>query len=63
MYSILMLIYPVYHRDLKPANIFLMKDGTVKVGDFGISKMLATHRNGASTFVGTPYYTCPEIVS
>lgn len=60
---------PILHRDLKPANIFLMADGlNVKIGDFGISKMLTTQLRGvdgrqpATTFVGTPYYTSPEIV-
>lgn len=49
----------IIHRDLKPANIFIMKDGTYKIGDLNISKVL---KNGlAKTQTGTPYYTSPEI--
>ena len=51
----------VLHRDLKTANIFLTKESMVKVGDFGISKMLSTHRGGAHTVLGTPYYISPEM--
>ncbi|XP_022912589.2 serine/threonine-protein kinase Nek8-like [Onthophagus taurus] len=53
----------VVHRDLKPENIFLTgKDGdVVKIGDFGISKLLATHTDKTSTLIGTTNYLAPEI--
>ncbi|CAD5209195.1 unnamed protein product [Bursaphelenchus xylophilus] len=53
----------VLHRDLKSANIFLTKDNLVKIGDFGISKMMGTETKnlGANTILGTPYYLSPEM--
>ncbi|CAH8573455.1 unnamed protein product [Schistosoma turkestanicum] len=51
----------ILHRDLKTSNIFL-KNGNVKVGDFGISRSLATTEELATTFIGTPYYMSPEVL-
>jgi NIMA (never in mitosis gene a)-related kinase 1/4/5 len=49
------------HRDIKSQNIFLTTNGTVKLGDFGISKILESTHEAAMTVVGTPYYMSPEV--
>ena len=51
----------VLHRDLKAQNVFLMKDGAVKLGDFGIAKVLQNTMQLAMSQIGTPYYLSPEI--
>ncbi|GAB7360082.1 hypothetical protein MBLNU230_g7601t1 [Neophaeotheca triangularis] len=50
----------ILHRDLKPENVFLSTGNSVKLGDFGLSKIIASH-DFASTYVGTPFYMSPEI--
>ncbi|KAG8466216.1 hypothetical protein KFE25_001972 [Diacronema lutheri] len=52
----------VLHRDLKAANVFLTGSGVVKLGDFGVSRVLSATQELASTFVGTPYYLSPELL-
>mgnify|MGYP001942735706 FL=1 len=60
----------VVHRDLKPANVFLLHDGSVKLLDFGLAKMLSieeTNEEGTLTrkgrIVGTPAYMAPEQIT
>lgn len=53
----------VLHRDLKPANIFLDVRQNVKLGDFGLARILNHDTSFAKTFVGTPYYMSPEQIN
>ena len=69
----------ILHRDLKPANIFIMQrlrktgsgathDGFVKVGDFGLAKIIHADQTGTTSesgpesrgIIGTPEYMSPE---
>ncbi|KAI9455262.1 kinase-like domain-containing protein [Lactarius psammicola] len=52
---------PILHRDIKPDNVFLDENNSVKLGDFGLSKVL-TQASLANTYVGTPYYMSPELI-
>ena len=54
----------IVHRDLKPSNILVTKDGTPKLLDFGISKLLAAESGDEHTITNlgamTPQYASPE---
>lgn len=51
----------IIHRDIKPANIMLQPDGTVKIADFGIAKVLQSSTlTMTAMLVGSPYYMAPE---
>ena len=54
----------VLHRDVKPSNCFIENDGTVKVGDFGLSistkGRAETDLTVSGTFMGTPAFSSPE---
>ena len=52
----------ILHRDLKPANVFLTLNGTVKVGDLGLGRMMSEHTFEAHSKVGTPLYMSPEVL-
>ena len=53
----------VVHRDIKPHNIFLGADDSVKIGDFGVSRMLSGSADLATTLVGSPGSLAPELCS
>mmetsp|Transcript_14672 Transcript_14672/g.34949 ORF Transcript_14672/g.34949 Transcript_14672/m.34949 type:complete len:645 (+) Transcript_14672:90-2024(+) len=53
----------VLHRDLKPENVFVCSDGLLKIGDFGISRLMTRTSELAKTAVGSPVYLSPEIIN
>lgn len=48
-------------RDFKTANVFMAEGSLLKIGDFGVSKVLSSTLALAKTAIGTPYYISPEI--
>ncbi|XP_055269983.1 serine/threonine-protein kinase Nek11 isoform X9 [Moschus berezovskii] len=51
----------ILHRDLKSKNIFL-KNNKLKIGDFGVSRLLMGSCDLATTLTGTPHYMSPEVL-
>lgn len=49
------------HRDIKPQNIFLCSDGSLRIGDFGVSTVLDQFGGVAKATCGSPLYMAPEL--
>ncbi len=52
----------IVHRDLKPSNVLLMQDGSPKIGDFGLAKLLESDSGQtlSGQILGSPSYIAPE---
>jgi serine/threonine-protein kinase len=50
----------IVHRDVKPSNVFVLRDGSIKMVDFGLARIEASNLTETGTLLGTPAYMSPE---
>ncbi len=50
----------IVHRDIKPHNIMILKDGSVKVADFGIARLSSSQNTLTREALGSVHYISPE---
>ena len=54
--------HSIVHRDVKPDNLYVMSDGTIKLGDFGIAQTYnEVKKDKNSEIIGSVHYLAPEI--
>ena len=53
----------ILYRDLKPENILISQDNHIKLADFGLAKEGVSDQQNTNSFVGSPAYLSPEMIS
>ena len=50
----------IVHCDVSPSNLFISRMGEIKLGDFGVARVLVDGSREGGEVLGKPYYLCPE---
>lgn len=53
----------VVHRDIKPANLIVLRNGQIKIVDFGVARVVSSSQTETGVILGTPSYMSPEQVT